>query len=190
MKHNIEYYEIPTQEAIDEIWLSNNKFISKDNIVIKASVVGFDTKYIITGNTSENYGDWDNTGEIEEAPNLDPDNTDLNITITPIKPEELDCTSDSDDSLLGNPNTQGHPAFYLQIVFNVMKYAGIIIVIIFSTLDFVGAVASQDNDILKKSAKKLMIRLILCVVIFVLPIILEFVFTLIDVYGTSTCGIN
>jgi len=71
-----------------------------------------------------------------------------------------------------------------------MKYVAIILVIVFSILDFTGAVASQDNDILKKSVKKLMIRLILCVVIFVLPTILEFVFTLINVYSPSTCGIN
>jgi len=107
------------------------------------------------------------------------------ISITPVDPEALDC-----NSLLGNPDIQGQPAFYLQIVFDVMKYVAIIIVIVFSILDFTGAVASQDNDILKKSVKKLMIRLILCVVIFVLPTILEFVFTLINVYSPSTCGIN
>ena len=108
-----------------------------------------------------------------------------NITITPVDPEVLDC-----NSLLGSPKIQGQPAFYLQIVFDVMKYVAIAIVIIFSILDFTGAVASQDNDAIKKSTKKLIIRLVLCVVIFVLPTILEFVFTLIDVYSPSTCRIN
>jgi len=107
------------------------------------------------------------------------------MIITPIKPAELDC-----DSLLGSPKIQGQPAFYLQIVFDVMKYVAIAIVIIFSILDFTGAVASQDNDAIKKSTKRLIIRLVLCVVIFVLPTILEFVFTLIDVYSPSVCGIN
>ena len=104
-------------------------------------------------------------------------------------PEALDC-----NSLLGSTSCPTgkncESAFYLQIVFDVMKYVAIAIVIIFSILDFTGAVASQDNDAIKKSTKKLIIRLVLCVVIFVLPTILEFVFTLIDVYSPSTCGIN
>lgn len=99
----------------------------------------------------------------------------------------LDC-----ESMLGNPkdNVKKPPAFYLQTIFDLMKYAAIIILIVFSVMDFMGAVTSQDDNAIKKATSKLMIRIVLCIVLFVFPIILELIFQLIDVYSPTTCGIG
>lgn len=98
------------------------------------------------------------------------------------------------ESLLGNPKCESgqncSPAFYLQTIFNIMKYIAIILVIVFTTIDFIVAVSAQDDDKMKKATNKAAIRLIWCVAIFILPILLEFLFTFIDVYSPSTCGLN
>lgn len=77
-------------------------------------------------------------------------------------------------SILGDPNVEKSPAWYMSIVFSVIRYASIILLIVLSVMDFVGAIASQDNDIIKKAVSKLMRRAILSVIIFVLPTILDF----------------
>ena len=96
------------------------------------------------------------------------------------------------NSLLGNPkdSTNRPPAFYLQKIFSVMKYAGIILVVVLSTFDFIASSASKDEDKLKKTVNKLIIRLVICIVIFLIPSLLQYIFTLIDVYSPSICNLN
>jgi len=77
-------------------------------------------------------------------------------------------------SILGSPDVEKTPAWYLSIVFSIIRYVSIILLIVLSVMDFIGAIASQDNDIIKKAVNKLMRRAILCVVIFLLPTILDF----------------
>ncbi len=98
---------------------------------------------------------------------------------------EIDCSG-----LLGNPKNEGEPAFYLQIIFNVMKYVAIIILILFSMMDYFGAIFNHDNDAIKKATSKLIQRLLICVVLFLFPYLLEYIFTWINVYNPSTCGIR
>lgn len=111
------------------------------------------------------------------------------LEVSPISPSIGTC-----DSLLGStscPSGQNcEPAFYIQVIFNVMKYVAIILLIVMSILDFLGAVGSSDDGAMKKAANKCIVRLILCVLIFLLPTVLEFIFTFMKMYTTSTCGIK
>ena len=91
------------------------------------------------------------------------------------------------ESLLGNPNVDGTPAFYLSLLFSIMKYVAIILLIVLTIMDFVNAVASQDNDILKKSFNKAVTRMILCIILFLIPTILDFVLEFIDQSAVSSC---
>lgn len=110
--------------------------------------------------------------------------------------EEIGASSDEKipdcNSLLGDPNddVKKEPAFFLQKIFDVMKYVAIVLIIVFTYLDFLGTVGSKDDDKLKKSVSKLITRFIICVVIFVLPMILEFVFTMVEIYSPSVCNIR
>ncbi|MBE6156178.1 MAG: hypothetical protein E7161_00315 [Firmicutes bacterium] len=94
------------------------------------------------------------------------------------------------ESLLGNPQTNGTPAYYLQFVLNLIKYAAIILLVVLSIFDFVGAVSSHDQEILSKCVKKVGFRLIWCVAIFFIPTILNYIFTFVEIYSPSTCGIK
>lgn len=94
------------------------------------------------------------------------------------------------ESLLGDPSTEGTPAFYLNVAFNVIKYIAIIVLIVFSVMDFLSATASQDNDAVKKATTKAVKRLIYCVIIFVLPYLLNWLLTFINDQAMSTCGIG
>jgi len=94
------------------------------------------------------------------------------------------------ETLLGNPDDDGTPAFYMVIAFTVMKYAAIIILIVVTVMDFIGAAASQDNDALKKAMEKATTRIILCVIIFILPTLIEFVLKYIAETNEGLCGIK
>ena len=107
-------------------------------------------------------------------------------TILP-EPEVITQTC---DSLLGSPNTKGSPAFYLATVFSVLRYVAIAIIIVMTTLDFVGAVSSHDNEIIKKAVNKLLKRAILCVIIFLLPTVIEFILQFVHNRSITTCGIG
>jgi len=105
-----------------------------------------------------------------------------------LTPDALDCVG-----ILGRPddNISKPPAFYLQTAFTVMKYVAIVILIVFTIMDYASAVSAQDNDAIKKATSKLVTRLIICVILFVLPTLIEFLFKILDIYGdASHCKIN
>ena len=78
----------------------------------------------------------------------------------------------------------------LLIAFKVIKYVSIALLAVLSTIDFVGAIASNDNDILKKTISKILKRFILCILIFLLPTIIEFVLRYVYDQSINLCGIK
>ena len=95
-----------------------------------------------------------------------PNSTSDDPTISEIN----DCVT-----LLGSPKTEGTPAYYVSVAFRVVKYVAVGLLIVLSTIDLISAIMSQDKEILNKTATKIVKRFVLCVVIFVLPIILDLV---------------
>lgn len=91
------------------------------------------------------------------------------------------------DSLLGDPAVEGTPAWYLTKVFNIIKYVAIIILIVLSSMDFFSAITAQDNDALKKAASKALKRFILCVIIWLLPQLIEVILSYIDKIPSDSC---
>ena len=96
--------------------------------------------------------------------------------------EKIEC-----EALLGLPTEKGSPAWYLSFIFKVLRYIAIIILIVLTIMDFVGAVASHDNDILKKAVGKATKRMILCVIIFLLPTLIEFILQIIAEKEIELC---
>ena len=94
------------------------------------------------------------------------------------------------NSILGSTTDINDPAYYLNFAFNILKYIAIIILFVFTVLDFAKAVASSDNDALKKALQKAIKRLIICVVIFFLPTLINFILNLLGVVDDPTCGIG
>ncbi len=77
---------------------------------------------------------------------------------------------------------------FLQQIYNVFKYLAPVLVLVFSTMDFVKAAASQDKEALKKAAKTALKRALLAILLFVVPTLLNYFFNLLGFSGT--CGIE
>lgn len=105
----------------------------------------------------------------------------------PETPKIDETPIDGCTSLLGEPDTKGTPAWYLSLIFSIMRYVAIVLLIVLTIMDFVGAIASQDNDILKKATSKLLKRAIMCVIIFLLPTFIDFVLQFIHDTSVSEC---
>jgi hypothetical protein len=92
------------------------------------------------------------------------------------------------EGLFGDPDDDESFAHLLQIAFTIMKFAGPLLCIIFSGIEFVKAVVSDDKDALSKATKKSLIRVVLAMVLFFIPVVVDFLFPLLGFYGT--CGIS
>ena len=97
--------------------------------------------------------------------------------------QEKEC-----EALFGDPEDEDSFAHLLQIAFTIMKFAGPLLCIIFSCMDFVKVVVSDDKDAMPKTIKRCLTRVVLALVLFFIPTIVNFVFPLLGFYGT--CGIN
>lgn len=80
----------------------------------------------------------------------------------------------------------------LNLVYNVLKwlkYIAPVLVIILSILDFIKALASQKDDDMKKAQEKFVKRLIVAVILFLLPLIINFMLSTFGLYN-SECDIT
>lgn len=90
-------------------------------------------------------------------------------------------------SLLGDPKDSKTPAHYLMVAFNIIKYISILLTIGFSIMDFIQATTSHEEDQLKKAMQNSIKRLVLCIVLFVLPILIEFVLQFLNDRAVNLC---
>lgn len=126
---------------------------------------------------------------------------DVTITVTPTatifvdsdNPENNKTSEDEDnsyyvpgdcESILGDVNIKGDVAYYLQKIFNFMKFLGPILVICLIVMDSVKAVASGDKDALNKLLTSSAKRIIFAVLLFVFPTVLNLVLSWISTHGT------
>ncbi len=97
---------------------------------------------------------------------------------------------DECSSLLGSTEDEESVAWLLQQILNYVKILGPILVVILSSLDFAKSIISSDDDHMKKAERKLVIRLILAVAIFLIPTLVS---VLLNVFGITTdtiCVLN
>ncbi len=152
-----------------------NNLSTIDNIYLECRKVAQTTAFYIYSASPDNYSA---CTETSLSPNTggyqDPNDYNAN-----------DC-----DSILGNPKTNGTPAYYLQFAFNIMKYIAIVLLLVLTIIDFTKAIASNNQDEIKKCTQKAIKRFIIAVIIFLLPIIIRFILTILGVYSPGTCGIK
>ena len=105
------------------------------------------------------------------------------------------------DSGQWEPNIQepGNPVYgcevipdeireWIQDALNLVKYVALVLVIVLGVLDFIQAAASGEADKVKKAGNSFLKRIIAVVVLFLLPVIVELVLNLVEIYGAdSTC---
>ncbi len=92
------------------------------------------------------------------------------------------------DNLFGDPDDVDCTAYWMQWILNIAKYVAIAALLVLSTVDFIKALASNDKDALKKASMTTAKRFIFVVILFFLPIIVDFIMRLFGAYGT--CGIG
>lgn len=108
---------------------------------------------------------------------------------------EYNYFADSDVKPTPNPDNTCESVFGEKLLeklneyFNIFKIVVPILVIVLSSLDFAKSILNSDSDDFKKSQIKFAKRLVLSVVFFFLPIILNFILQTIN-SSMSTCGIG
>lgn len=107
------------------------------------------------------------------------------LDIQPINPGEVSC-----NSLFMKDGAYNSLYYVLQDAFTLIKFAAPILVIVLSSMDYIKAITSHDAEGLKKANTKFIKRLVIGVLIFLLPFLLDLVFEAFGLYDLSTCGIG
>ena len=127
------------------------------------------------------YGDQDASGDKEQNGTQKSENK--------TSDEGIELVEDGCGGVFGDPENPNYIAYYLQLIFNIMKFLGPVLVIVMSIIDLLKVTAEQKQDgELEKLGTKTLKRLIYAVIIFVLPSLINYLFGLIGLYGT--CGIS
>ena len=92
------------------------------------------------------------------------------------------------DSLLGS-GAKGTPMYYIEFAFNLIKYLAIIMLFVFSIIEYAKAVASSDEKAIKKATTNTIKRLIIAVIIFFAPILISFLFRVLGIASDPSCGL-
>lgn len=103
----------------------------------------------------------------------------------------LDFKPSSCDTLLGEIDDKNAPAYYLNFAFNLIKYAAIIMLLVLTIVEYVKAVAASNQDAIKKATQTTIKRLIIAIIIFFLPLLINFILRVLGIISThGTCGIG
>ena len=74
---------------------------------------------------------------------------------------------------------------WIKISLNFVKYAALILVIVLGTIDFIKAAAAGEPDSMKKAGQSFIKRVVAVVILFLLPMLVELILNLINLYGTK-----
>ena len=93
------------------------------------------------------------------------------------------------DSYLGNiyddggddPRGVPSPAYILNFAFNIIKYIAIVLLFVLTVIDLIKGVADGKDETRKKIVQRLVKRIIIAVLIFFLPLLINFVLDLLGV---------
>lgn len=78
---------------------------------------------------------------------------------------------------------------FFQGIFDIFKYGGPLLCVVLTIVDFTKSVASQDKDFFAKSIKRAGKRVVLALILFFVPSLINFVFDLLG-WTAGTCGIG
>lgn len=99
----------------------------------------------------------------------------------------VSCTGSN--AALGDVNDPDSVAWLLQKLLNYIKILGPFLVLIYSSIDFIKAIVTSDDESLKKATKNLSMRLILALALFLIPV---FVSVMLNIVGLTSdlCGLE
>ena len=99
----------------------------------------------------------------------------------------VSCTGSN--AALGDVNDPDSVAWLLQKLLNYIKILGPFLVLVYSSIDFIKAIVTSDDESLKKATKNLSMRLILALALFLIPV---FVSVMLNIVGLTSdlCGLE
>ena len=116
--------------------------------------------------------------------------TDLSIC-NDIDKNDKDTGTDSDSSTDITTSScviDGCTQDIIDWALNMIKYVGIILVVVLGILDFIKATASGEEEDIKKSRGKFIKRLIACVALFLTPLIVNILISLVNLGSGENCN--
>lgn len=93
-------------------------------------------------------------------------------------------------AILGDVDCEDSVAWLVQIIFNIVKIVGPILVVLLSSVDFIMVIIKSDNDQFQKAQKKLITRLVLALLLFLIPTIVQVLLQVFGITGSATGGIK
>lgn len=93
-------------------------------------------------------------------------------------------------SILGDPSNPKSVAWLVVTVLNYFRIIGPLLVIVLSGLDYVKAIINSDDDALKKTHSRLVKRLILAALLFLIPTIVELLLKIFNIVSDPLCGMG
>jgi len=93
-------------------------------------------------------------------------------------------------AVLGDVDCEDSVAWLVQIIFNIVKIVGPILVVLLSSIDFIMVIIKSDNDQFQKAQKKLITRLVLALLLFLIPTIVQVLLQIFGITGSVTGGIK
>ena len=94
------------------------------------------------------------------------------------------------NTLLGNPSDPNSVAWLIDKILSYTTIAGMALVVVLSSIDFLKVIANSDDDQMQKASKKLAIRLILAALLFFVPTLTNAMLGIFGLTSDSTCGIQ
>ena len=95
-----------------------------------------------------------------------------------------------ENTLFGDPNDPDSVAWIIQLALNVIRVVGPIIAILLSSVDFIKVIIKSDDEEMAKAQKKLITRLILAALLFLIPTIVQLLLGIFGLTTDPTCGIQ
>lgn len=98
--------------------------------------------------------------------------------------------AECETGILGDPSDENSVAWLLQHVLDFIKIVGPIIVIVLSSVEFAKVVIKNDDESMGKAKKRLITRLILVLLLFLIPQLVELLLDIFAFSSGGTCGIH
>ena len=96
--------------------------------------------------------------------------------------QEQDCSG-----LLGDPNDENSVAWLINEILNYLKVIGPFLILILSSIEFVRAILTSDDESLAKAQKNLISRLILAAALFLLPTLISVILNVFGITSNEIC---
>lgn len=94
------------------------------------------------------------------------------------------------NSILGNVNDPNSVAWLLQKALDYMRVIAPFLVLLLSSIEYLKVIFTSDDESLSKAHKKLIVRLVLAAILFVLPTLVSVLLNILGFTSSEVCGLQ